>query len=45
MLRQQARNLRKNSTNAERHRWYHLRANRLGFKFKRHLMMVKLIDL
>ncbi len=34
-LRQRARNLRKNSTDAERHLWYHLRANRLGFKFKR----------
>ncbi|HHT9952677.1 TPA: endonuclease domain-containing protein [Legionella pneumophila] len=30
-LRQRARDLRKNSTNAERHLWYHLRA----FKFKR----------
>ncbi|MCE3046442.1 DUF559 domain-containing protein [Legionella sp. 16cNR16C] len=28
-------NLRKNSTDAERHLWYYLRANRLGFKFKR----------
>ena len=34
-LRQRARDLRKNSTDAERHLWYHLRANRLGFKFKR----------
>lgn len=34
-LRQRARNLRKNSTDAERHLWYHLRAGRLGFKFKR----------
>ena len=34
-LRQHARDLRKNSTDAERHLWYHLRANRLGFKFKR----------
>lgn len=34
-LRQRARNLRKTSTDAERHLWYHLRANRLGFKFKR----------
>jgi len=34
-LRQRARNLRKNSTNAEKHLWYHLRAGRLGFKFKR----------
>ncbi|WP_156414780.1 DUF559 domain-containing protein, partial [Legionella moravica] len=29
-LRQRARNLRKNSTDAERHLWYHLRAGRLG---------------
>ncbi|WP_231950440.1 endonuclease domain-containing protein [Legionella spiritensis] len=35
VLRQRARDLRKNSTNAERHLWYYLRANRLGFKFKR----------
>jgi len=34
-LRQRARDLRKNSTDAERYLWYHLRANRLGFKFKR----------
>ncbi|HAT2140613.1 TPA: DUF559 domain-containing protein, partial [Legionella pneumophila] len=33
-LRQRARNLRQNSTDAERHLWYHLRANRLGFKFR-----------
>jgi very-short-patch-repair endonuclease len=30
-----ARNLRKNSTAAEKHLWFSLRANRLGFKFKR----------
>ncbi|CDZ76826.1 hypothetical protein BN59_01102 [Legionella massiliensis] len=35
VLRQRARDLRKNSTDAERHLWYHLRANRLGFIFKR----------
>ncbi|VEG90407.1 putative restriction endonuclease-like [Legionella spiritensis] len=35
VLRQRARDLRKNSTDAERHLWYYLRANRLGFKFKR----------
>jgi very-short-patch-repair endonuclease len=33
--RQHARNLRINSTDAEQHLWYNLRANRLGFKFKR----------
>jgi very-short-patch-repair endonuclease len=27
--------LRKQSTDAEKHLWYNLRANRLGFKFKR----------
>jgi very-short-patch-repair endonuclease len=35
MLRQRARDLRKNSTDAERYLWYHLQASRLGFKFKR----------
>lgn len=35
VLRQRARDLRKNSTEAEKHLWYYLRANRLGFKFKR----------
>lgn len=35
LQRQRARNLRKNSTDAERHLWYYLRAGRLGFKFKR----------
>lgn len=34
-LRQYARDLRKNSTDAERHLWYNLRANRMGYKFKR----------
>ncbi len=34
-LRQYARDLRKNSTDAEKHLWYHLRANRMGYKFKR----------
>jgi very-short-patch-repair endonuclease len=34
-LRQRARNLRQNSTDAEKHLWYNLRANRTGFKFKR----------
>jgi very-short-patch-repair endonuclease len=35
VLRQRARDLRKNSTDAERPLWYSLRASRLGFKFKR----------
>ena len=35
VLRQRARDLRKNSTDAEMHLWYYLRASRLGFKFKR----------
>jgi very-short-patch-repair endonuclease len=34
-LRQRARDLRRNSTHAERHLWFNLRAKRLGFKFKR----------
>ena len=34
-LRRYARGLRKNGTDAERHLWYHLRANRFGYKFKR----------
>ncbi len=34
-LRQRARKLRKNRTDAERYLWYYLRAGRLGFKFKR----------
>ena len=37
MMRQHARDLRKNSTDAEKHLWYNLRANRLGFKFKRQM--------
>jgi very-short-patch-repair endonuclease len=35
VLRQRARDLRKNSTDAERHLWHYLRASRFGFKFKR----------
>jgi very-short-patch-repair endonuclease len=34
-LRPFAKDLRKNSTLAEKHLWYNLRANRLGHKFKR----------
>ena len=34
-LRQYARDLRKKSTDAEKHLWYNLRANRMGYKFKR----------
>ena len=34
-LRQYAKNLRRQSTDTEHHLWYYLRANRLGFKFKR----------
>jgi very-short-patch-repair endonuclease len=34
-LRQHARNLRKHSTDAEKHLWYYLRAGRFGYKFKR----------
>ena len=35
ILRQYARDLRRNSTDTEKHLWYYLRANRLGYKFKR----------
>ena len=35
ILRLRAKNLRKRGTDTERHLWYNLRANRLGFKFKR----------
>ena len=35
LMRQRARDLRKNSTDAERYLWYYLRAHRLGYKFKR----------
>ena len=35
ILRQHARDLRKNSTDAEQYLWYYLRANRMGYKFKR----------
>jgi very-short-patch-repair endonuclease len=34
-LLQRARSLRKQSTDTEKHLWYYIRANRLGFKFKR----------
>ncbi len=34
-VKKNARTLRKNSTDAESHLWFHLRANRLGYKFKR----------
>jgi very-short-patch-repair endonuclease len=42
-LRQNARNLRKNSTNAEKHLWYHLRAHRFGYKFKRQVPINRFI--
>jgi len=35
LMRQRARDLRKNATDAEHYLWYHLRASRLGYKFKR----------
>ncbi|HAZ7573844.1 DUF559 domain-containing protein [Legionella sp. PATHC032] len=34
ILRQRAKNLRRQSTDTERHLWYNLHANRLEFKFK-----------
>jgi very-short-patch-repair endonuclease len=42
-LRQRARNLRKNGTDAERHLWYYLRANRFGYKFKRQVPLKRFI--
>ncbi|WP_233588720.1 DUF559 domain-containing protein [Legionella sp. km535] len=39
VLRQRARDLRKNNTDAERHLLYYLRANRLGFKIKRQVLI------
>ncbi|HIG0326252.1 TPA: endonuclease domain-containing protein [Legionella pneumophila] len=39
LQRQRARDLWKNNTDAERHFWYHLRAGRLGFKFKRQVLI------
>lgn len=39
ILLQRAKHLRTQSTNTERHLWYYLRANRLGFKFKRQVPM------
>ena len=35
LMRRNARDLRKNSTDAEHYLWYYLRAHRLGYKFKR----------
>lgn len=35
ILRQHAKHLRSTSTDAEKHLWFNLRANRLGYKFKR----------
>jgi very-short-patch-repair endonuclease len=35
ILRQHAKTLRTQSTDSEKHLWYYLRANRLGYKFKR----------
>ena len=42
-LRQRARNLRKNGTDAERHLWYYLRANRFGYKFERQVPLKRFI--
>ena len=42
-LRQYARDLRKNSTDAESRLWYFLRANRLGFKFRRQVPIKRFI--
>ena len=35
VMRRRAKKLRTQSTDSERHLWYYLRANRLGYKFKR----------
>ncbi len=43
ILRQHARNLRKNGTVAERHLWHYLRANRFGYKFKRQVPIKRFI--
>ncbi|STX28537.1 putative restriction endonuclease-like [Legionella beliardensis] len=43
ILRQHAKKLRQQSTMTERHLWYHLRANRLGYKFKRQVPIGKYI--
>ena len=43
ILRQRAKKLRVQCTDAERHLWYNLRANRLGFKFKRQVPIGKYI--
>jgi very-short-patch-repair endonuclease len=43
ILRQFARDLRRNSTDAEKHLWYYLRANRLGYKFKRQVPIDRFI--
>src|SRR5579871_4064014 len=43
ILRRYARNLRKNSTDAERHLWYFLRAKRIGVKFKRQVPIGRFI--
>ncbi len=42
-LMQYARDLRKNSTDAESRLWFFLRANRLGFKFKRQVPIKRFI--
>ena len=42
-LRQYARDLRKNSTDAESRLWFSLRANRLSFKFKRQVPIKRFI--
>jgi very-short-patch-repair endonuclease len=45
VLRQRAKTLRRQSTDSEKHLWYYLRANRLGYKFKRQVPMgVYIVD-
>ena len=43
LMRQRARELRKNSTDAERYLWYHLRGHRSGYKFKRQVPIDRFI--
>ena len=43
LMRQRARDLRINSTDAEQLLWYYLRAHRLGYKFKRQVPIDRFI--
>mgnify|MGYP001994640938 CR=1 FL=1 len=43
ILKERARELRKNSTDTEKHLWYFLRAKRFGYKFKRQVPVGRFI--